>query len=176
MNPGFVAVKLLRALLTVWLVLTFVFVVLRLSGDPAVQLLPDDVDPQTVEFYRQEWGLDRPLWEQYVAYFQSAVEGSFGVSFADRRPALEVILERVPATLELGLLSFAFAIVFGIPLGVVAALKRNTIFDRLAMGFAVLGYAMPYFFMGVLLILLFSLQLRWLPSSGSSTWILKICL
>jgi peptide/nickel transport system permease protein len=170
MNLRYVAVKALRALVTVWLVLTFVFVVLRLSGDPATMLLPDDIDPQTIELYQQRWGLDRPLWEQYVSYFESAAEGSFGISFRDRRPALEVILERLPATLELGLFSFAFAIVFGIPLGVVAALKRNTLFDRLAMGFAVLGYAMPYFFMGVLLILLFSLQLRWLPSSGSSTW------
>ena len=170
MNFGFVLMKTLRAVVTVWLVLTFVFIVLRLSGDPASRLLPDDIDPQTVAYYRAEWGRDRPLWEQYAAYFTSAAEGSFGISFRDRRPALEVILERVPATLELGLLSFAFAIVVGIPLGVVAALKRNTVFDRLAMSFAVLGYAMPYFFMGVLLILLFSLQLRWLPSSGSSTW------
>lgn len=170
MNPRFILVKVLRAMLTVWLVLTFVFIVLRLSGDPASLLLPDDIDPQTIEIYQQRWGLDRPLWEQYVSYFDSASEGDFGVSFHDRRPALQVILERVPATLELGLLSFAFALFFGIPLGVVAALKRNTVFDRLAMSFAVFGYAMPYFFMGVLLILLFSLQLRWLPSSGSATW------
>lgn len=169
-NLGFIAAKVLRALLTVWLVLTFVFVVLRLSGDPATQLLPDDVDQATVDYYSKEWGLDRPLWEQYASYFEAAAEGSFGISFADRRPALEVIAERIPATLQLGLLSFAFAIVVGIPLGVVAALRHNTVFDRLAMSFAVLGYAMPYFFMGVLLILLFSLQLRWLPSSGSSTW------
>ena len=170
MNLAFVSVKTFRAALTVWLVLTFVFVVLRLSGDPALQLLPDDVDPETVEAYRRDWGLDRPIWEQYLRYFESAFEGNFGLSFADRRPALEVIAERVPATLLLGLLSFAFAIVIGIPLGVLAALKRDTFIDRFAMAFAVLGYAMPYFFMGLLLILLFSLQLRWLPSSGSETW------
>lgn len=170
MNLAFVSVKTFRALLTVWLVLTFVFVVLRLSGDPALQLLPDDVDPETVEAYRRDWGLDRPIWEQYLRYFEAAFEGNFGLSFADRRPALEVIAERVPATLLLGLLSFAFAIVIGIPLGVLAALKRDTFIDRFAMAFAVLGYAMPYFFMGILLILLFSLQLRWLPSSGSETW------
>lgn len=170
MNGGFLFVKLFRAVLTIWLVLTFVFIVLRLSGDPATQLLPDDVDPETVAAYRIEWGLDRPLGEQYVRYFASAMEGHFGISFRDRRDALTVVFERVPATIQLGLTSFLFAVLLGVPLGIIAALKRNSPVDRFCMTFAVLGYSMPNFFLGVILILVFSLQYRLLPSSGSSTW------
>ena len=171
MSVGFVLIKVLRALLTVWLVLTFVFIVLRLSGDPAEQLLPDDIDPETVAAYRVDWGLDRPLWEQYVRYFGSAFEGNFGISFRDRRDALTVVLERVPETVRLGLVSFAVAVLIGLPLGIVAALNRNSAVDRFAMSFAVFGYSMPNFFLGVILILIFSLQLRLLPSSGASTWV-----
>ncbi|MEX2644127.1 MAG: ABC transporter permease [Acetobacterales bacterium] len=169
MNLRFLSIKFLRALVTLWLVVTFVFVILRLSGDPAEQLLPDDVAPEIIEFYRKQWGLDRPIWEQYVKYFQAMAEGNFGRSFGDRREALVVISERIPYTLQLGLTVFITAMLLGIPSGIYAALHRNSAADRITMSFAVLGYSMPNFFLGILLIFLFSLKLRWLPSSGAGT-------
>lgn len=160
-----------RALLTVLLCVTFVFVVLRLSGDPAETLLPDNTPPATVDEYRARWGLDRPLPEQYVLYLAAVARGDFGRSFGDNRDALEVVLERVPATLLLGGATFLLALAIGIPLGIVAAIRRNTAVDRAVMGFAVFGFSTPNFFLGILLILLFTMQLRWLPSSGSETWL-----
>lgn len=165
-----VLVKTGRALLTVLLCVSVVFVVLRLSGDPAETLLPESTPPETVAEYRARWGLDAPLPEQYVRYLAAVARGDFGRSFADNRDALGVVLERVPATLLLGGATFAVALLIGVPLGVVAALHRNTATDRAVMGFAVFGFSTPNFFLGILLILLFAMQLRWLPSSGSETW------
>ncbi len=170
MSLRYVATKLLRALFTLWLVVTFVFIVLRLTGDPTDQLLPDDVSPQIVDYYRAAWGLDRPLWEQYLRYFQAALQGDFGVSFRNNDPALDLIMQRVPKTLELGAATILAALLIGIPLGVLAAIWRDSWVDRIAMSISVLGFSMPNFFLGILLILLFALQLRLLPSSGYGTW------
>lgn len=167
----FLLTKLLRAIVTLWLVVTFIFVILRLSGDPTDILLPDDASQEVVEYYRHLWGLDRPLHEQYVRYFVSVIQGDFGESLRDRRDALTVVLERVPATLQLGIAALLCSIIVGVPLGIFAALHRNQASDRLTIGFAVLGYAMPHFFLGILLILLFSMWLQVLPSSGSATWL-----
>lgn len=166
----FAAIKLARAVFTMWLVVTFVFFVLRLTGDPAQQLLPDDAPPEVFEFYRAKWGLDRPLWEQYLSYWASLAQGDFGISFRDNRSAFGVVAERLPKTALLGGVSLAFALAIGLPLGVAAAARRDGPFDRAVMGLAVFGFSMPNFFLGILLILLFSLHLRWLPSSGSDSW------
>ena len=165
-----VLVKTFRALLTVLLCVTVVFVVLRLSGDPAETLLPENTPPDTVAEYRARWGLDAPLPEQYLRYLAAVARGDLGRSFADNRDALGVVMERVPATLRLGGATFALAVLLGVPLGIVAALRRNTAVDRAVMGFAVFGFSTPHFFLGILMILLFAMQLRWLPSSGSETW------
>ena len=164
MSLRYIATKLLRAVFTLWLVVTFVFIVLRLTGDPTDQLLPDDVSPQIVDYYRAAWGLDRPLWEQYLRYVQAALQGDFGVSFRD------LIMQRVPKTLELGAATILAALLIGIPFGVLAAIWRDSWVDRIAMSISVLGFSMPNFFLGILLILLFALQLRLLPSSGYGTW------
>lgn len=169
MTARFFLVKLVRAMLTLLLVVSFVFVILRVSGDPTDILLPDDATADTIEYYRTAWGLDKPLHEQYVRYVWSVLHGDFGISLQDNRDALQVVLERVPATLQLGLAALVFSIMLGIPLGIFAALHRNSMADRLTMSFAVLGYAMPNFFLGILLILLFTMSLQWLPSSGSAT-------
>jgi len=166
---GYVALKILRAIATLWLVVTFVFVILRLSGDPTTLLLPLDLPPAMADVYRQRWGIDRPLWEQYATYMRSLLQGDFGVSFFDHRPALDLVLERLPRTLQLGLVAYGGATVLALTLGVVAALYRHTLIDRLVMIVAVFGYSMPNFFFGLLLVLLFSLELRWLPPSGSGS-------
>ncbi|MCP5156685.1 MAG: ABC transporter permease [Ectothiorhodospiraceae bacterium] len=164
------AIKLFRGLLTLLLVVTFVFVVLRLTGDPAEQLLPDDVDPLVLEHYRSVWGLDRPMHEQYLRYLASLARGDLGVSFRNALPASELIALRIPKTLELGITTFLVAVGLGVPLGIFAALHRDAWLDRFTMSFAVLGFSLPNFFLGIVLILGFSLHARWLPSSGHGTW------
>lgn len=167
---GIVAAKLLRAAVTLWLVVTVVFVILRVSGDPTYVLLPDDAPPYIVDIYRARWGIDRPLWEQYLTYMRSVFQGDLGVSFFDFKPALSLVMERLPKTLALGAVAYGAAVALGLALGVIAALNRNTVVDRLVMTVAVLGYSMPSFFFGLLLIITFSLTLRWLPPAGAGTW------
>jgi len=161
--------KLVRGLLTVWVVVTFTFVALNLSGDPIEALVGDQASPEVVQQYRQKFGLDRPLWEQYVSYLQNLVQGDFGLSLSDQRPATELIEEALPYTLRLGLTAFGLGLLAGLALGIVAALHRNRPVDRFVMSFAVLGFSLPNFFLGILLILLFSLHLRMLPSAGADT-------
>lgn len=165
----FLLSKLLRTVLTLLIVVTAVFVVLRTAGDPLLVLLPSDTDPAVVELYRARWGLDRPMLEQYGYYLSSVARGDLGRSLRDGRDAIDVVLERLPKTLELGAAALALAMLIGIPAGILAALRRGTLIDRAVMLAAVLGYSLPTFFLGVLLILLFSLTLRWLPSSGTGT-------
>lgn len=170
MSARFVTIKLLRAVITVWLVVTFVFFVLRLSGDPVAQLLPDDVDQITVQYYRELWGLDQPVTVQYVRYLEAMLQGDLGISFRNNLDAFQLVMDRVPKTALLGGTALLLALVLGIPFGIYAALHRDTAIDRAIMGVAVFGFSLPNFFLGIMLILIFSLQLRWLPSSGSDTW------
>ncbi len=169
MNVRFAAVKTARAVLTMWLVVTFAFFALRFSGDPVAILLGDEADQATIERYRALYGLDRPMIEQYLGYFAGILRGDLGFSLADERPVTTLIVEALPATLQLGLAALAISLLLGVPLGIIAALNRGKTVDHLVMSFAVFGFSIPNFFLGILLILLFSLQLRWLPSSGIGT-------
>ena len=115
-----------RAALTLFLVLSFAFVVLRLSGDPALLILSADAPPEAVEAFRRGWGLDAPLWRQYLGFFINLSEGHFGQSMRDGRPAMELVLERIPATLMLALPAFVLKVLLGVGAGVYAALHRNS--------------------------------------------------
>jgi len=170
MNTRFLCIKLLRGILTVLIVLTFVFIVLRMSGDPVDALVGDEASPDVIAHYHALYGLDKPIWEQYLLYLRNVARGDLGFSYSDERDAIEVVFERVPKTLQLGIAAFLGSLLIGIPLGVAAALHRNTMLDRFTMGFAVLGFSLPNFFLGILLILAFAMHLRILPSSGSGTW------
>ena len=163
-------IKLLRTLLTLWFVVTFAFIVLRTSGDPVVALVGPDALPEEIAQFRTDWGLDRPLPVQYVTYVGQMLTGNFGTSLREHRPVLDIIAERVPATVVLGLIAYLIAAAVGIPAGILAALRRGRATDRIIMAFSVFGFALPNFFMGILMILLFSLVLRVLPSSGTGTW------
>ncbi|SDE15901.1 ABC transporter permease [Rhodospira trueperi] len=166
-----VASKILRALITVFLLVSFVFVVLRLSGDPAIQMLGVDADPRALDAFRERWGLDRPIWDQYVSYLWNIFQGDFGHSFIGNRPATEVVAERLPKTLWLMGLTTIFTFGIGIPAGVYAALHRNTAVDRLTMGLTVASFSLPNFVVGIVLIMLFGVVLRVLPTAGSETWL-----
>lgn len=165
----FWSIKVVRTLLTLWLVVTFTFVVLRTSGDPVVAILGADAMPDEIAQFRTQWGLDQPLFLQYLRYIGQMATGQFGDSLRDHRPVMEIILERVPATLTLGLTAYLLAALVGIPAGIVSALRRGGLADRAIMAFAVFGFALPNFFLGILLILLFSLVLQVLPSSGTGS-------
>jgi peptide/nickel transport system permease protein len=162
--------KTLRAVITMWLVVTFVFFVLRLSGDPTMVLLPDDIDEATRDFYRRLWGLDRPIMVQYWSYLAALLQGDFGISFRNNLDAFQLVWDRVPKTALLTGTALVISLAIGIPLGIFAALYRDSWVDRLVMAVSVFGFSMPNFFLGILLILIFSLNLRVLPSSGSDTW------
>ena len=163
--------KLLRALLTVWAVVTFVFIILRISGDAAIEILGVDIGPEAIEAFRRRWGLDRPIWEQYVIYFVNLLQGDFGISLVDGRPALEVVLDRVPKTLALMVPTTIITLGLGVPAGIYAALNRNTWIDRCTMAISVMSFSLPNFVVGIFLILLFSVTWRLLPTAGSETWL-----
>ncbi|MCU1793547.1 ABC transporter permease [Pectobacterium polaris] len=159
----------LRALVTVFLAVTFTFVMLRISGDPMTSLLGVETPPQVIEILRQQWGLDRPVSEQYFTYLGRIVTGDFGTSLRSGQDALTMIMEKIPATLRLMAASLVLALAVGIPLGVVAAHYRGGVIDRAVIGLAVLTHSIPTFLTGILLIQLFAVQLRILPSGGGAT-------
>ncbi|MFJ5458772.1 ABC transporter permease [Pectobacterium sp. CHL-2024] len=159
----------LRALLTVFLAVTFTFVMLRISGDPMTSLLGVETPPQVIDILRQQWGLDRPVTEQYFTYLGRIVTGDFGTSLRSGQDALAMIMEKLPATLRLMAASLVLALAVGIPLGIVAAYYHGRIVDRTVIGLAVLTHSIPTFLTGILLIQLFAVQLRILPSGGGAT-------
>jgi peptide/nickel transport system permease protein len=158
----------LRALLTLWIVVTLTFFVLRSSGDPAIVILGVDATPEMISNFHHEWGLDRPLPVQYANYIVHILQGDFGNSFLNGQPALSVVAERLPRTLQLSGLGFVLMLAFGIPAGVIAALNRGRLIDRLMVTAAVIGHSVPSFFLAILLILLFSVRWHLLPSGGAN--------
>jgi len=166
----FVARRLLHTALVTLGVVTLVFVALRMSGDPAASMLPGDASVDELRDLRRTLGLDQPLSHQYVSFLGSAVRGDFGESFRHQQPAFGLVLERLPATLELAFAALVLAVVVALPLGILAAVYRGRTADVLAMSFAVVGQATPYFWMGIMLILVVSVELGWLPTSGRGSW------
>ncbi len=168
MSPIALVERLLQLVPVLFGISVIVFLLMALTpGDPVEIMLGDALatDEQRASLTR-EMGLDRPLHERFAIFVANAVTGEFGQSFHHRRPVLDVILERLPATIELTLAALLIALVVGIPLGVLAAVKRDSLFDRLATVGSLLGVSMPAFWFGILLILLFSVQLGLLPVAG----------
>ncbi|MCF7644196.1 ABC transporter permease [Bacillus subtilis] len=167
---SFFLTRLLRAFITVMLVVTFAFIVLRMSGDPAQIILGPDAPPQAIEAFRKAWGLDQPILVQYFSYFGAIFQGDLGVSMRDGQQAIDLVAERIPATLMLTIPTLLLNLAIGIPAGVYAALHRDSIIDRLVMMTAIIGFTLPNFVLGLVLVLIFSVTLKWLPSGGSDTW------
>jgi peptide/nickel transport system permease protein len=154
-------------LVTIWLVTLFVFGMLRISGDPIKFMLPPEASFSDIERMRRIHGLDKPLWYQYLLFNKSIFTGEFGISLRwDQRPAFEVFTSRFPATLQLASAAVLFSVLLGVPIGVLSATRPDSVLDRLGRAFAVTGQSMPVFWVGLLLILLFTVQLGWLPSAG----------
>lgn len=158
-----------RSLVTLFLLTACVFFALHLTGDPARIMLGDGADATALAAFRAQWGLDKPLWEQFLVYLQKFITLDMGTSYLTGLPVKEVFLNAFWATLDLMIPTAIVTLLFGIPAGVIAALHRNTALDKTMMFVSVFGYAVPNFFMGVLLLLIFSIWLGWLPSYGNAT-------
>ncbi len=151
-------------------VLLIVFACLLATGDPVEMLVPPEATQVDKAKIRHAYGLDRPVLYQFGAFVWRAAQGDFGRSFFSDRPALVLVLERLPASAELALASTLIAIVGGVPLGIVAAVKRATIVDQLVIGLALLGQSVASFWLALMLIFFFAVTLQWLPVSGRESW------
>lgn len=167
---AFVLTRLARALVTTALVVAFAFVVLRLSGDPALEILTNDAPPDVLAAFRKAWGLDQPIWVQFVDYVRMVLTGNLGQSMRDGRDAMTVVVERIPITLMITIPALLINLLIGVPAGIYAALHRNSLLDRGVMLGAVLGFTIPSFVLGLLLVLVLSVWLGWLPSGGATSW------
>jgi peptide/nickel transport system permease protein len=143
-----------------------IFLLTNIIGDPVLLLLPPDATRADYEILRRQLGLDRPLYLQYIFFLVNAARGNFGISFIFNRPSLPLVMEYLPATLELTAASMLISVVFAVPLGILSALKPYSLLDRVGRVFGLLGQAAPGFWLGIMAILLFGVKLRWLPISG----------
>jgi len=170
----FILRRLLQTAVTAVFVTMIVFALARLTGDPTVMLLPTEATQADRDFLKNQLGLDKSLPAQYLTFVGKALSGDFGMSFRYRVPVRDLVLSRLPATIELAVLSMLLAIVIAMPIGILSALKRGSLVDRLARWFATLGLATPTFWLGLMLILLFAVTLNWLPAAGREHWSSRI--
>ena len=146
------------------------FAILHVIGDPVLLLLPQNAGKEEFERYRKLLGLDQPVYVQYWKFATRAVQGDFGKSWYADQPAFKLVVERMPPTIYLTLAGLAVALVIAVPLGIVAGLRRHSIVDNLCTLLAVAGQAMPIFWLGIMLIIVFAVRLKALPASGYGTW------
>jgi peptide/nickel transport system permease protein len=165
----FVLKRIGYSLVSLCLLSLTIFLFVRLTGDPTVLLVEPGASREDMAMIREQLGLDRPLWEQYGTFVASAVRGDFGKSFYYRTPVLELYLSRLPSSLLLAAAAMTFSLIIGIPSGIIAAVSVGRFGDNAGKIFSLLGLSMPQFWVGLLLILFFSVYLGWLPSSGSGT-------
>lgn len=167
---GFILKRLGLALLVAVAVSILGFLLLRLSGDIATAIAGEGARQEDIEIVRRTYGLDRPIVVQYLDWVWHTLQGDFGQSYYFKTDVGRLVLDRISTTTLLGLFSLFVALAISIPLGVVAALYPNSVVDRIALAIAVLGQALPNFFFALILVMIFSISLRWLPVSGSGTW------
>ena len=166
----YIVKRLALAIAVALAVSVLAFLRLRLSGDPAIAIAGEGARAEDIDMVRKTYGFDRPLPVQYVDWLGKTLRGDFGESIYFKQPAAPLIFAKLQVTMVLGLLSILFALAISVPLGVLAAVYRNSGIDRACLALAVLGQALPNFFFALLLIMLFSITLHWLPVSGSETW------
>ena len=163
----YIVTRLGQGIFTLWALTVVVFVSVHLTGDPAIFLMPIDASSKAdYEVFQKQLGLDKPFVVQYGIFLKNALQGDFGTSITDRRPAMEILATRLPATLQLAAAGMGLAVLFGVPLGILSAIKRNSIFDKIAKLFAVVGMAAPQFWVAIMLILVFGAIFKVLPTFG----------
>lgn len=163
--------RLLRAFVSLWVIVTLVFMALRATGDPILAIFdPDDTTKEALDAYRVQFGYTGTILEQYATYVSNIFQGHFGMSSMANRDAFAVVLERLPATLQLVGLAAVVMIVIGVPVGAIAALHAGERLDRFVMSLTTAGFALPNFVLGLALILLLSVSFHLLPSNGYGRW------
>ncbi|CUK12333.1 ABC transporter permease [Achromobacter xylosoxidans] len=163
---SFIAQRLIQSVLVMLTVALIAFSMFRYVGDPVASMVGQDTTPEQREQLREQLGLNDPFVVQYAHFVANAVRGDFGISYRHRRPVSELLEERLPATLELSFVSAVMALALGIPMGIYTALKRHGVLSKTFMAISLAGISLPTFLIGILLILFFGVQLRWLPSFG----------
>ncbi|MBP1849244.1 ABC transporter permease [Rhizobium halophytocola] len=159
--------RLIQAVIAIFGVLTIVFVIMHLSGDPTLLLVPQDASAEMIANLRHQLGFDRPIWVQYLDYLQGLSHLDFGVSVVQRVPALDIVASRLPYTIELAAGALVVALGVGIPAGIVMATMRGSVVERALTALVVTGQSVPTFLSAILLIFVFGVTLRWLPTSGA---------
>jgi peptide/nickel transport system permease protein len=167
----YLAARAIHALAVIAGVSVLVFVLVRLGGDPSVLFLPPESSAEEISRFRREMGFDRPLHVQYLDFVARAVQGDFGRSLRHQDSALRLVLERLPATAQLAGAALLLALVLAVPTAILAATRRDSTFDRASLLVSVMGQSFPTFWLGIMLILIFSEQLNLLPPSGRGTWL-----
>jgi len=159
--------RLVQLVLVIFFLSIIVFTIVRLiPGDPAAVMLGTEATPQALAQIRKEMGLDEPLVIQYVKWVQNVLAGNFGTSWVSKKPAIDLILGALPVTLQLVTGAFLVALIIAVPAGILSAVRPRSWIDQGSTAFAMLGISLPNFWLGIMLVLLFALQLRWLPPSG----------
>ncbi len=162
--------RCINAVFVLFGVATIVFFLVRLTGDPVAIMLPPDASAEQVQAFRVLLGFDKPLSQQYFIYITNLFKLDFGTSLRYQAPVLGLILERLPATIQLAASSLILSLVLAIPAGILAALKRGTALEQGIMLFALFGQSMPVFWMGILFVILFAVNLHWFPTGGYGNW------
>ncbi len=167
---GYVIKRVIQAIFLLKLVMVIVFLLLHMTGDPVSIMMDTDATLEDIAHMKKLMGFDQPLWVQYTRFFKGAIQGNFGESIEPGEPAMALVLERLPATLEMALGAFTFAVVIGIPFGCLAAFKEGSLYDKSCVGITVLIQAVPDFWLAIMLIMFFSVFLGILPSFGRGGW------
>jgi peptide/nickel transport system permease protein len=167
----FILRRIMQSMIVMLVVSLIVFMVLHASGDPMQVLMPAEATQEEIDDMRRQYGLDKPFYLQYALFLKNAVRGNLGVSFHHQgQSAARLVIERLPASLELVLTAFGFSFILSIPLGVLTATNQGKLLDRFTLIGSLIGISAPHFWVGIALILIFCVELQWLPSSGRGTW------
>ena len=166
----YIVIRIIQSVITLFILSMLIFGLVRLSGDPALLMLPETATKEDYQYVRKQLGLDQPVYVQYGIFITDAIRGDFGKSIRTRKPVLDSIMETLPNSMKLVFVSMCIALSLSIPLGVMAAVKKDTILDTFARVIAGLGQSLPTFWVGLMLIHLFVIILGILPSSGMGTW------
>jgi ABC-type dipeptide/oligopeptide/nickel transport system permease component len=166
----FIVLRIMYSIVTLVILSMTIFTIVRLTGDPALLMAEPGARPEDLERVRQQWGLDRPWPAQYISFMQNVVTGELGKSFNYRLPVSELYFQRLPNSLQLALAATVISLLVGIPAGIISAVRVNSLWDNLGKVIALLGLSIPGFWLGLVLILVFSVWLRWLPTSGTGDW------
>ena len=167
---AYIGRRLLQAILVVAIAVFLVFSMMFLSGDPVLLLMPPDASREEIAAFSKQMGFDQPFLVQFANFAGKLVTGDFGMSWRFQEPALNVVLEKLPATIELAIAALVLSLLIAVPVGVISAVRKDSKVDSFSMVFALLGQSIPGFWLGLMLILVFAVDLGWLPTSGRQGW------